>query len=600
MHGHLALIISSVMLLGALIQWFSWWVRVPAILGLLVAGIVLGPVTGVVNPDALFGDSLFTFISLGVAIVLFEGALTLRFSEIKGHGQSVTNLVTWGAVMSWLLMGAGIHYLTELSWSIALLFSALVVVTGPTVIMPLLRTVKPNQSVSQILRWEGILIDPLGALFAVFVFEFMIFGVGSHSLSVFMQELANGIVCGGIGALVVIYILKHHLLPEFLHNVFVLSVVLTVFSLSNFFGEEAGLVAVTVMGVWLANTKHTLDLKDILGFKETLSFIIISILFIFLAARIQFSELLAIAPLAIPVLLVVLLVRPIVVVLSTWNSSLTWKEKAFVSWVAPRGIVAAAVSSLFALRLQENDYPNAELLPALTFMVIVVTVFIQSVSARWVAKLLDVVEEDSKGVLFIGANNFIRELAKVLKNLGVDVMLTSMTTSDVRKARLEGFKCYLGNPASVHADQNLELSGLGQMVAMSRRPEINATSSNKFLSEFGHENVYSLSDEYIEGDLNDSRLSPGKSSAKILMDRELTLSRLLYFQMQGGVIKATTITDEFTFEHYNNHYQQRVIPLLTIDTNKNIHWVLAGEELEAVDNMTIVSIIFPEGYTLLS
>ncbi len=594
MHDNLGLIISGVMLLGALIQWFSWWVKIPAILGLLVAGIVLGPVTEIVQPDELFGDQLFTFISLGVAVVLFEGALTLRFSEVKGHGRAVTNLVTWGAVLSWLLMAVGVHYLANLSWSISLIFSALVVVTGPTVIMPLLRTVKPNKNVSQILRWEGILIDPLGALFAVLMFEFMVSGNGGHSIGVFFYELIVGSIFGIVGAVIVANVLKRKILPEYLNNVFVLSIVLSVFSFSNHWGEEAGLIAVTLMGVWLANTKADIALKEMIEFKETLSFIIISILFIFLAARIQFSELLAIAPIALPVLLVVFLVRPIVVVLSTWKSSLSWKEKAFISWVAPRGIVAAAVSSLFALKLTEQNFEGAELLPALTFMVIVVTVFLQSISARIVAKLLGLVDADPRGILFIGANSFIRELASVLKTLDIDVILTSLTKSDVRKARLEGLKCYMGNPASVHAEQNLELAGMGQMVAMSRRPEINALASHKFSKELGEENVYTLAEEAMFGDISDSEKILSSSNAHVLFNGELTLNRLLSYQLKGGVVKATLITQEFTLDHYHEHYNDNVIPLLVVDKDKKITWKLSKEKNDEELDYTIISIVFPD------
>lgn len=594
MHDNLGLIISGVMLLGALIQWFSWWVKIPAILGLLVAGIVLGPVTEVIRPDHLFGDQLFTFISLGVAVVLFEGALTLRFSEIKGHGRAVTNLVTWGAVLCWLLMAVGVHYFAGLSWSIALLFSALIVVTGPTVIMPLLRTVKPNKHVSQILRWEGILIDPLGALFAVLIFEFMVSGIGGHSIGVFFYELVVGGVLGVVGAVIVAEVLKREILPAYLNNVFVLSIVLSVFSFSNHLGEESGLIAVTLMGVWLANTKADIALKEILEFKETLSFIIISILFIFLAARIQFSELVAIAPIALPVLMVVFLVRPLVVVLSTWRSTLTWKEKAFISWVAPRGIVAAAVSSLFALKLTEQNFEGAELLPALTFMVIVVTVFLQSVSARLMARILGLVDEDPRGVLFIGANSFVRELAAVLKTLDVDVVLTSLTKSDIRKARLDGLKCYMGNPASVHAEQNLELAGVGQVAAMSRRPEINALASHKFSKEFGEDNVYTLAEEEVMGDINETDKILSASDAHLLFNGQLTLNRLLNYQLKGSVIKATLITDEFTLEDYYEHYQKQVIPLLTLDENKKITWEIGDSDDEKTSGFTIVSIVFPE------
>eukprot|EP00752_Nemacystus_decipiens_P018868 g16924.t1 len=306
-------------------------------------------------------------------------------------------MVTWGAVICWLVMGVGIGLLTDLNWEMSMLFAALVVVTGPTVIVPLLRTVRPNQAVSNILRWEGILIDPLGALFAVFVFEIVVFGLGSHSMMILGNELLVGTVAGAVGALAVAQVLQRHLVPEYLQNFFVLGMVLFVFTISNYLGEEAGLIAVTLMGVWLANTRG-INIEELLSFKENLSVIIISLLFILLAARIEFSDLGPLGEYAIPVLLVVLGTRFLVVWLSAWKSELTWQEKTFVSFVAPRGIVAAAVSSLFAIKLTEMNYEGAELLAPLTFMIILVTVLLQSILARPLAKLLHVAEEDPRGV----------------------------------------------------------------------------------------------------------------------------------------------------------------------------------------------------------
>jgi len=219
---------------------------------------------------------------------------------------------------------------------------------------------------------------------------------------------------------------------------------------------------------------------------------------------------------------------------------------------------------------------------------------LQSISARIVAKLLGLVDADPRGILFIGANSFIRELASVLKTLDIDVILTSLTKSDVRKARLEGLKCYMGNPASVHAEQNLELAGMGQMVAMSRRPEINALASHKFSKELGEENVYTLAEEVMLGDISESEKILSSSNAHILFNGELTLNRLLSYQLKGGVVKATLITQEFTLDHYYEHYNENVIPLLVIDKDRKITWKLSKEKNDENIDYTIVSIVFPD------
>ena len=583
--------IAGILLLGAVVQWASWWAKLPAILGLLLAGLILGPVSGLLNPDILLGDLLFDLVSLGVAIVLFEGALTLHFRDIKGHGPVVTNMVTWGAVGCWLVMGLGIGALTDLNWSMSMLFSALVVVTGPTVIVPLLRTVRPNQAISNILRWEGILIDPLGALFAVFVFELVVFGLGSHSLLVLGEEILIGAVAGAVGAFVVAQVLRRHLIPEYLQNFFVLGVVLFVFTVSNQLGEEAGLIAVTLMGVWLANTRG-INIEELLSFKESLSVIIISMLFILLAARFSFDDLAPLADYAIPVLLVVLATRFLIVWLCTWRSGLVWQEKAFISFVAPRGIVAAAISSLFAIKLVELNYEGAELLAPLTFMIILVTVLLQSVLARPLAKMLGVAEEDPRGVLIIGANRFARCLAKVLVEAGFRARLASMTWADVQASRLMGLDCFFGNPVSVQADQTLDLVGIGQMVALSKRPDLNTLSCLKYRPEFGRNQVFSLRNAEEKDNKKSDRLTHD-FRAERLFGQDITLEQMLLWMDEGAEIKLTGLSEEFTYEQYLEHYGDRTLPLFGVSEKGHIRWMVAGEQRPKIkENWTLASLIF--------
>lgn len=592
MEFSVSLLLASVLLIGVVVQWLSWWAKLPAILGLLIVGIVLGPVSGYLHPDELLGPLLFDFVSLGVAVVLFEGALTLRFREIRVHGPVVRNLVTWGAVASWLIMGVGVGAFTGLSWSMSMLFAALVVVTGPTVIVPLLRTVRPNQTISNILRWEGILIDPLGALFAVFVFELVVFDGQAHSFMVLAQELLIGAGAGIFGALVVAHSLRRHLVPEYLQNFFVLAMVLFVFALSNFLGEEAGLVAVTLMGVWLGNSRGV-DIEELLSFKENLSVIIISCLFILLAARIDFQDMAALGAYAVPVLLVVLLSRPIVIWICSIRSDLSFKEKTLLSFVAPRGIVAAAISSLFAIKLIELDIEGAELLAPLTFLVILVTVLLQSLFARPLARLLGVSEEDPKGVLIIGANVFARTLAKTLGEAGFRARLASMTWSDVQSARLTGLDCFFGNPVSVQADQRLDLVGIGQLVALSKRPDLNTLSCLKYRNEFGRNRVYSLRNAEEKDERRSERLTHEFRAIR-LFGKEITLEQLNTWMSEGAEMKITKLSENFDFEQYLAHYQDRAIPLLTISDRGRLHWVVSNQVLNVKPNWTLVALVLAE------
>jgi len=562
MNESLALLITLIIALGIAAQWLSWWMKLPSILLLLIIGIVAGPVTGVLNPDEVFGELLFPMISMGVALVLFEGALTLRFSDIKGHGPSVTNMVTWGAGLSWLIIAAGTYFFTNMNWVVSLLFGSLVVVTGPTVITPLLRTVRPTPNVSNILRWEGILIDPLGALLAVIVFEAITSGAQGNSLVTFLVEIATGLTAGIAAAVSLGFLLRRHLLPEYLQNVFALALALTTFAVANHYADESGLLAVTVMGLWLANDKK-IDIHEILSFKESLSVLIISVLFIVLAARFQVSDLLAAGWSSIGVLATVLIARPIMVFASTWRSELSVQEKSLIAWIGPRGIVAAAVSSLFALKLENQGYEQAHLLSALTFMVIIVTVLLQSLTAKPLARALGVTEEEPRGILIIGANAVARAVATALQENGFRIKVTGTSWSDIKSARMEGLDTFFGSPVSAHADQQLDLVGIGRLFAMSRRPGLNTLSCLKYRNEFGRNRVFSLRTTEEKDDFEKSRIND-QYRAPRLFDDSLTLQKLASLLAQGGEVKTTRFTESFTWDHYITRYGKSVIPLFLI------------------------------------
>ena len=593
MHEYTSLALAGILFLGITIQWASWWAKLPAILGLLVAGLLLGPATGTINPDELLGDLLFEFVSLGVAVVLFEGALTLKFREIRDHGPVVTNLVSWGAILNWMLMAIGVHYLTNLNWPLSLLFSALVVVTGPTVIMPLLRTVRPTQKVASILRWEGIIIDPLGALFVVLMYEIVAYGAGTSSYIVILKEMGIGSLFGALAAYVLAILLRRHLIPEYLQNVMVLATVLVIFAISNSLSHEAGLIAVTIMGIWLANARGV-DVEEMLSFKENLSVIIISALFILLAARVQFADLIEIAPIALPVLGVVLLSRPIVVWLCSINSGLSWREQALLSWIAPRGIVAAAVSALFAIKLEKMNYPGSHLLPALTFMVIVATVLIQSLTSRWIAKKLGVAEAEPNGVLIVGANTFARALALILHKQGYQVCVSSMNWSDIQAAKMSGLPTFFGNPVSAQADRKLELTGIGSMIAISRRPDLNALSCLKYRIEFGKNQVFSLRNDSENDQRASDRISRSFRASR-LFNNDITLDQLTQKLEEGGDIKTTALSATFNYEQYCELYGDRSVPLYFVTPKNAIRWVNQhSDKTTPKEGWKITALIMPD------
>ena len=574
MQEHLLVTFAVLGILGSLAQWFAWWVKLPAILFLLLIGILVGPVFDWFNPNNVFGDLLFPIISLSVSVILFEGSLTLKFREIKGLEKVVRNMVTIGVLITWSIITVATRYLMAFEWPLALLFGALVVVTGPTVIVPMLRTVRPTARIANILRWEGIMIDPIGALLAVLVFEFIISSLhGStglwHVFVSFGKTLAIGILLGGLFGQALGYTLRRHWLPEYLHNVITLTLVFAVFAGANSLQAESGLLAVTVMGVWLANMKNV-PIDDILNFKESLSMLLISGLFIILAARLTPAQLSDMGWAELGIFLVVqFIARPVKVLIATFGSTLIWQERVLLAWIAPRGIIAAAVSALFALRLEEAGFEQAPLLISLTFMVIIGTVVLQSATSRPLAKWLGVAEPEPRGLLIIGANPVARAIAIALKEQGFRTLLTDSHWPNVNKASMEGLEAFWGNAISQRADRNLDLVGIGQLLGLSQNDHLNVLGAQRYVSEFGRKNIFTLSPGKDSTSL-DIHVAATEQRGKVLFGDKITYGKLASKIANGGKIKATQLTDEFTFEQYTKAHHKKVIPLFAISARGNL------------------------------
>ncbi|WPC75336.1 cation:proton antiporter [Vibrio porteresiae] len=571
MHGEgIALSVAGIGVVGLACQWLAWRLRLPAILFLLLAGIIVGPVAGVLNPQELLGDLLFPLISLAVAVILFEGSLTLNFKEIRGVGHTVWLIVTVGALISWVLTSTATHYLIGLDWTIAFLFGSLTVVTGPTVIVPLLRTVRPNSRLSNILRWEGILIDPLGALFVVMVYEFLVSSSEAHSLKVLAMILVVGLIIGAVSGAFVAAVLRRRLLPEYLQPFAVLSIVLGVFSVSNYLESESGLLTVTVMGMWLANAKDV-NIRHILHFKEHLTVLLITGLFILLAARIDPEDFLIFNWGALGLFVFMQLIsRPVAIFLTTLKSKLTFKDKVFLSWVAPRGIVAASISSLFAIKLVELGVPGAKMLVPLTFMVIIGTVVLQSASARPLALKLGVAEPAPKGFLIIGANDVARTLAQAINKYDCRVVVTDSNWDYIRQARMMGLEHYYGNPISSHADNYLNLIGIGHVVAVTSDKHFNAMACMQLMQDFGEQRVFCLHDK-VNADPNDKHNVAQEYHGLPFLGGDVSYKKLASLINQGAEIKHTKLSDEFTYANYLQEHKDRyVLPLFLVNSKGRV------------------------------
>jgi CPA1 family monovalent cation:H+ antiporter len=598
MHIPDILLLSGVGFLGLLCQWFAWRVKLPAIVFLLVTGILLGPIFGVLQPDKLFGDLLFSFISLSVAIILFEGSLTLKRSEFADIGVVVRNLVSYGALVNALITTVATHYLTGLSWSLSALFGAIMVVTGPTVIMPLLRTVRPNAALSRTLRWEGIVIDPLGALFAVLVFEWIVAQQTSsdlmHVLAVFGQTIVTGALLGVVVGYGFGLLLRHRLVPQYLQNFSAIVSVTTTFALANTLMHESGLLAVTIMGIWLANMKgvHT---RDILNFKENLTLILVSTLFIILSARLDLGAIIGLGWGAVGVLLVMQFVaRPVKVFLSTLSSKLTRNERLLLAWVGPRGIVAAAISAVFALKLESLNIENAELLVPLAFSVIIGTVLIQSSTARFLTKKLGVNAPDNQNYLIIGANPVAIAIGSALKTAGIETVLCDTDWNEVSAARMAGLKTYYGNAMSDHAELHLDLINFGGMVGLSRNHGLNTTAALRFREDFGSRKVFVLPD-ILDQKTHSKHRASELYKGRVLLGPEWDYRKLYnLIYRHDAQIKKTLLSESYQFTQWQQDKDpDKTVPIFALDENSNFFWFTEDNVLDPQPGWTLYSLSVP-------
>lgn len=539
MHDSPLLTIALLAGLCAMCQWLAWRFKQPSIVFLLMAGLAVGPFLGILDVTGTFGDALFPFVSVAVAIILFEGGLTLKFSDIKGHGAVVTRLISLGVLVTWLLLTVTVHYVFALSWPIAFVFGSITVVSGPTVIKPLLRAVRPSDKIAHLLHWEGILIDPVGVFLALLVFEYVLLdqpGLAATKIIIILAKLVGtGLLLGITAGWAAETILRRYLVPDFLKNVLTLMFVVIVFAICETIQHESGLLAVTVMGVWLANAKG-LHIDEILHFKENLTVLLISTLFILLAARLDLSNLpFFLGGVALLIIIAQFIIRPVNVWLCTLGSELTSRERIFIGWIAPRGIVAAAVSSLFALRLEEVGVPQTEYLVPLTFSLIIGTVVIQSFTAKRLADKLGISNPEPNGVLIHGVNGMSLILANTLREHSIKVHFSDASWSNVRRARQSGFEAYHGNPTSGHAEENLDLQGIGKLFALSSNRDANALTSIHFRTEFGSNSVFTL-ESASNDDAYERFDTANRHRGNALFDSQLNYATLKRQLKEGEVL----------------------------------------------------------------
>lgn len=595
---HVLLYLTLVLALGSVAQWLAWRLRLPAILLLLLFGFGAGYVYD--TRELIDEKLLFPAVSLAVAVILFEGGLSLRFSELREAGQIIFRLVTVGAVLTWALAGLAAWWLLGLTPQMAALVGAILTVTGPTVVGPLLQHVRPVKRVGTIAKWEGIVIDPVGATLAVLVFEAIPGATFGGSLGRLMLTVVGGVVIGLVVAWIVIWLLKHHWIPDSLESMVLLTFVVGAYSLSvRLITESAGLVAVTLAGVVLAN-QRTVTVQHLIEFKETLRVLLISTLFILLASLLNWDDLLALGWPAAVFLAVLLVIRLVAVFGACVMSKLTWREQLFLSWMAPRGIVAAAVSSLFALELTSQHLADqlspiiaqqAQLLVPVTFLVIVGTVVVYGLTAAPLARWLGLADPNPQGVLFVGAEPFARAMARVLRDEGYQVFMVDTNHRNISAARMQGLPCLSGGILSEYVHEQLELGGIGRLLAMTASSEVNTLATREFSHTFGRAGVY----QFPPPQANSKRQEPIRPE---LMGRPLFapgVNHLLLSERiaEGAIVKKTAITDEFTFEDFLQLYGQSALPLFLIDASGALTVCTADNPPEPQSGQAVIALVDP-------
>ncbi|WP_109473708.1 cation:proton antiporter [Ornithinimicrobium cavernae] len=640
--------LGAVLVVGALAQWLAWAIRIPSILVLLVVGFAGGTL---VSPDEVLGrDVLFAGVTLAVGIILFEGSLTLRLADVRDLGQPVRRLCSVTVLIAWaLITGAG--WLVGLELQLALLVGAILVVTGPTVINPILRQLRPTRRVSSLLRWEGIVVDPIGAILALLVYQAVLVGNREDAFGTAVLTLLVSVGVALLFALVLAVLVElvmvRHLVPDYLHGTLFIAVAACGLVGSNMVQSESGLLTVTVLGIVLGN-RRTLHLEHVKEFYEHLQVLLVGVLFVILAGRITPQQVLDHLPMALVfVSVLILVVRPVSIWLGLLGTGTTRQERLLMSGMAPRGIVAAAVTSIFALELEHAAATatgerraalarlaeGAEAMVPLVFVTIVVTVAVYGLGVGRLAERLGLATTNPQGVVFAGSQEWVRQAAGALGEAGVPTVLVSQDARQLHRARMEGVRTERSNILSDYALNELDLAGIGSFIAATDDDGTNTTAAREFGHTLGRANVYQLRRADVavssepEGDGSSAeRTAPGEpvtgaattgstrqvqtvpatatrkrgdrtSSADRLSARAPFRPALTHEQLEervaaGMVVRRTRLTETFTLEHYLGRNPDAVL----LFTHDGTRATVLTEESDVPDSeVTLIALAPPRG-----
>ena len=599
MNHHMAELLASILIVGIALQWIGWRLKIPALILLIAAGFIMGPVTGWLNPSEDFGELLQPMIALSVAVILFEGGLSLRWHELKQNSRVIYRLITWSVLLTFAFGSLSVHYLIGVSWPVSLIFGAIIIVTGPTVIMPLLKQANLKKGPSSLLRWEGIVNDPIGALLVVLIYGYY---VRTEN-----ETLALGVFIGLAISLVVSLVLsvslglfiarsfRKGLVPEYLKSPLILVAVLLVYTLANKVQSEAGLLATTILGITLAN-QNLKTLHELKRFKEYVTILLVSSTFIVLTADIdpeiikhlQWQSWLVLA-------LVIFIFRPLAVYLSTIGTDISKQERALLAWIAPRGIVAASVAGLFGSELSKIGYADAELLLPMVFALIIMTVLLHGLTIGWLARKLNLASIHPDGIMIVGAADWSTRLAVELQKNDIPVMLIDTQWAQLESARMQNIPIHYGEVLSERTEEVLELAHFTKLVAVTPNEAYNTLICSLFAPELGKRNVYELRWSNVDK-LSDE--SVNKPSEAIGGDR-LFIDGVddEYFKKtyaEGWTFKSTPLTEEYTLDDYLNSNPECTKLICLITKAGFVNFYPWDQNIEPEDIAILMSYVPPQ------
>ena len=538
---HAAQLLLIVLTAGLASQWLAARIRLPAIVVLIAVGRVLGPAGGITAIDMRQAE-LSEWIGLGYAIILFEGGMDLKLAEFRRVGHGIGRLTLVGPPLAWLFGTLAAHYVAGLGWATAAVLGAILVVTGPTVILPLIRQARLNKESASLLKWEGIVNDPVGVLIAVMTFQYLTISGGgwqSTLMGVGAAILAAAVL-GGLGGWGIGWLYRRGAAPEHLKGPILMVLVLVVYWASNLVQHEAGLLSVTVMGLVIGNMK-LIELEALQRFKEHLTIVLLSVLFIVIPSQLQASALVLLDwRIALYVLVILFLVRPLTIALATAGAPMRRSDKLLLGWIAPRGIVAAATAGIFGPALVAAGYRDAALLLPVTFAVIIATVLAHGLSIGTVARRLGLAAAGDNGLLIVGATAWSRALAAALHRYGVDVLLVDGAYARLKAARMEGTPVYYGEILSDHAEHSLEAQHLSHLLCATDNEFYNALVCKAQGRRFGHHRTFQLATDKAAAEaINGLQL---QQRGYFAFDATATFDMLSQRLAQGWTVQSSKLT----------------------------------------------------------